>query len=98
MDPAMIDWTLNIGTIVQIGVIACGGIAFLITMRGKLSLVESSIEGIKDDLKELRKVITTQVDHDGRLRRAEDDIHDLRKDMKELRHGEGFVFPLKPVG
>ncbi len=94
----MIDWTFNVATIVQIFVIAAGGLAFLFAMRGKLSLFEENIVGIKEDLKELRKVITTQVDHDGRLRRLEDDLREMRKDIKELRHGEGFVFPLKPVG
>jgi hypothetical protein len=56
------------------------------------------ITDIKEELKELRKVLTTQVDHDGRLRRAEEDLREIRTEIKELRHGEGFVFPLKPVG
>jgi hypothetical protein len=94
----MIDWTLNIGTIIQIGVIAAGVFAFIFSVKGDVSKVKENITDIKDELKELRKVFTTQVDHDGRLIRAESDIRSLRDDIKELRHGEGFVFPLKPVG
>jgi hypothetical protein len=94
----MIDWTLNIGTVVQIGVIAAGVFAFIFSVKGDVSKVKENITDIKDELKELRKVFTTQVDHDGRLIRAEADIRSLREDIKELRHGEGFVFPLKPVG
>ena len=94
----MIDWNFNVGTIVQIVVIAAGGIAFLVTMKGKLAIVEASIGGIKEDLKELRIVITKQVDHDGRISRCEQDIREIRSDIKEIRHGESFVFPLKPVG
>lgn len=91
---SMIDWTLNIGTLVQIGVVAGGIFAFIYSVKGDVSKVKENITDIKEELKELRKVFTTQVDHDGRLRRAEDDIRDLRSEIKELRHGEGFVLPL----
>lgn len=94
----MIDWTLNVGTIVQIVVIAAGVFAFIYSVKGDVSQVKENITDIKDELKELRKVFTTQVDHDGRLTRVESDIRDMRGDIKELRHGEGFVFPLKPIG
>lgn len=90
----MIDWTLNIGTLVQIGVVAGGIFAFVYSVKGDVTTVKVSITDIWQELKELRKVLTTQVDHDGRLRRAEDDIRDLRAEIKELRHGEGFVLPL----
>ena len=93
----MIDWTLNIGTIVQILVIAGGVFAFIFSVKGDVSKVKENITDIKDELKELRKVFTTQVDHDGRLARAEEDIRAIRADVKELRHGEGFVLPLKGV-
>ena len=96
--PNMIDWTLNVGTIVQIFVLAAGALTFVFAVKGDVSTVKVNISDIKEELKELRKVLTTQVDHDGRLSRAEKDIATLRDDIKELRHGEGFVFPLKPVG
>lgn len=94
----MIEWTLNVGTIVQIVVVAAGIFAFIYSVKGDVSMVKENITDIKDELKELRKVLTTQVDHDGRIERLEQDYRDLRADFKELRHGEGFVFPLKPVG
>jgi len=95
---SMIDWTLNIGTIVQIVVVAGAALAFVFAVKGDVMKVKENIADIKEELKELRKVFTTQVDHDGRLVRVEQDIRELRADIKELRHGEGFVFPLKPVG
>ncbi len=91
----MIDWTLNIGTIVQILVIAGGVFAFIFSVKGDVAKVKENITDIKDELKELRKVFTTQVDHDGRLSRVEQDIRNIYSDIKELRHGEGFVLPLK---
>lgn len=96
MGALMIDWTLNIGAIVQIAVLAIAGLTFVLAVRGDVSAVKSNIVDIKDELKELRQVLTIQVDHDGRLRRAEDDVRDIRSEIKELRHGEGFVLPLKP--
>lgn len=94
----MIDWTLNVGTLVNIIVLAGGILIFVYSVKGDVSKVKENIGDIKEELKELRKVFTTQVDHDGRLKRVEDDIRTLRAEIKELRHGEGFVFPLKPVG
>jgi hypothetical protein len=90
----VIDWTLNIGNIVQIVVIAGGVFAFIFSVKGDVGKVKDNITDIKEELKELRKVFTTQVDHDTRLARAEEDIRELRADVKELRHGEGFVLPL----
>ena len=90
----MIDWTLNVGTIVQIIVLAAGAIIFVYAVKGDVSLVKENISDIKEELKELRKVLTTQIAHEGRLERVEEDVRTLRSDIKELRHGEGFVFPL----
>jgi Tfp pilus assembly protein PilO len=95
---SMIDWTINVASIVQILVLAAGAFAFVFAIKGDVSKVKENVADIKEELKELRKVFTTQVDHDGRLTRVEADIRDMRSDIKELRHGEGFVFPLKPVG
>ena len=94
----MIDWTINVGSIIQIAVIVSAVFAFVYSVKGDVSKVKENITDIKDELKELRKVLSIQVDHDGRLRRAEEDIRDLRSELKELKHGEGFVFPLKPIG
>ena len=101
----MIDWSFNVGVLVvivgQIGSI----VAFIYSVKGEIAKVSDRLTYITEDftdlkieLKELRKVVTTQVDHDGRITRAEEDIREIRTDIKELRHGEGFIFPLKPVG
>lgn len=90
----MIDWTFNVGTIVQIVVIAAGAVTFVYAVKGDVSLVKQNITDIKEELKELRKVLTTQIAHEGRLERVEQDVRELRADLKELRHGEGFVLPL----
>lgn len=93
----VIDWTFNVGTLIQIAVLVGGIFAFIYSVKGDVTTMKGNVTDIKEELKELRKVFTTQVDHDGRLSRVEKDIADLRADIKELRHGEGFVFPLKPV-
>lgn len=98
MGKLVMDWTLNVGAVAQILVLAVGALAFIFAVKGDVTKVKGEITDMKNELKELRRVFTTQVDHDGRLLRAEQDIRDLRNDIKEMRHGEGFVFPLKPVG
>lgn len=91
---SVIDWTLNIGTLIQIGVVAAGIFAFVFSVKGDVAKVKDNISDIKEELKELRKVLTTQVDHDTRIGRCEEDIRECRSDIKELRHGEGFVLPI----
>lgn len=98
MGNIVIDWNLNIGTIVQILVLASGALAFIFAVKGDVAGMKEDMTDIKQELKELREVFTTQVDHDGRLLRVEQDIRDMRSDIKEMRHGEGFVFPLKSIG
>lgn len=92
----MIDWTVNVAAIVQIAVILVGIFSFVFAVRGDVTKVKDNISDIKEELKELRKVMTTQVDHASRLGRVEADVREVRSDIKELRHGEGFVLPLKP--
>lgn len=91
----VIDWTFNIGTLIQIATIVAAAIVFVVSVKGDVSKVKDNITDIKDELKELRKVMTVQVDHDGRLRRAEADIRDLEEAIKEMRHGQGFVNPMR---
>lgn len=93
----MIDWTISVGTIAQIVGFLGTALIFVFSLKNKVDKFEEKVGDIKAELKELRKVFTTQVDHDGRLSRNEKDISDLRTDIKELRHGEGFIFPLKPI-
>jgi hypothetical protein len=90
----MIDWTINVTAIVQIAVVLAGAVAFVWAVKSDVAAVKSDMVDIKEELKGLRQVLTTQVDHDGRLKRAEDDIRELRAELRELRHGEGFVLPL----
>ena len=90
----IIDWTFNVSAIVQIIVLAAGAITFVYAVKGDVSMVKQNITDIKEELKELRKVLTTQIAHEGRLERVEEDVRGLRADLKELRHGEGFVLPL----
>lgn len=98
MGKIVMDWTLNIGAVVQILVLAAGALIFTFAVKRDVTEVKDDLTDMKNELKELREVFTRQVDHDGRLLRAEQDIRDMRNDIKEMRHGEGFVFPLKPVG
>lgn len=92
----MIDWTVNVTGIVQIVVLVAGAIAFVIAVKSDLSNVKVNVVAIMEEMKELRKVVTVQASHEGRIDRLEQDTRDIRSDIKDLRHGDGFVLPLQP--
>lgn len=67
------------------------------SVKQRLTSIETAIVAMQTDFKELTKVLVDLASlrvelsaMSSRLNRAEDDI-------RELRHGEGFVLPLRPI-
>jgi hypothetical protein len=88
---AMIDYTITVGNIIEIGVLTVGGI---ITVGGGLLALGSfrnTVENLtrdmtdmKAEIKKVGEVLTKMAVTDNRLSNVEQDI-------RELRHGVGFV-------
>ena len=87
----MIDFTITIGNMIEIGVIACGGIAAVVAVRnsvtnlGKdLTRMEADFFDMKVEIKKVGDVLIQMAVTDTRLTNAEQDI-------RELKHGQGYI-------
>ena len=80
----MIEQTITIGNIIEIAVIAGGGISVFVTMRNTVNNIKEQVEGIQAEIKKLADVITKMAVMDIRLT-------NLEQDIRELRHGEGWI-------
>lgn len=80
----MVDWNINFGNWLTIGVIVGGWAYTLIQMR-------TDVKDIKAKMESVASLITGSAVLSKRIDHAEDDIRDIRKEISELRHGEGFV-------
>ena len=87
----MIDYTLNIGIIIQIVILTVGG---LITVGGGLIAIGSFRKTFQDltrdmtdmklEIKKVGEVLVSMAVHSTRLDNVEQDIRDLK-------HGRGFI-------
>ncbi len=84
----VIDQTITVGNLIEISVIIAGGMAALVTLRGTVNNLKNDMTDMKAEIKKVGEVLIKMAVTDNRL-------NNLEQDMRELRHGEGFVFPLK---
>lgn len=82
----MIDYTVNIATIIQILTIAGGGLAFLIVTRNAVNNLKDDVVEMKSELKKCVDSLVTLAVTSKRLDHVEDDI-------REMKHGRGFIQP-----
>lgn len=98
----MIDYTIGIGNIVEICVIAGGGIASFSMLRGAVVALKANLDemkketkadiaGIQSEIKKIGDVLINQADQNRRIIHLEDDI-------REMKHYRGFVHPAEPHG
>ena len=80
----MIEQTVTIGNIIEIGVIAAGAISIFVGLRSTVSNIKEDVQGMQTEIKKLADVITRMAVTDLRLTNVEQDI-------REMRHGKGFV-------
>jgi hypothetical protein len=80
----MIDYTVNLGAVIQILVIIGGGLSALIVMRSTVKNVEEDIRDMKTELKKCGEALVTLAVTSKRLDHVEEDI-------REMKHGRGFI-------
>jgi len=80
----MIDQTITIGNLIEIGTISIGLISMFVALRGTVTQLKTDLVEVKEDLCALNKVVVELAVTDRRLSTVEEDI-------RELRHGRGFV-------
>jgi Ni,Fe-hydrogenase III large subunit len=75
----MLDPTITIGNIIEILVIAIGGIAVLVRLNSTVAVLKTDVEGIKQELKKMADILTNQAVLETRVAGMEQDIRELRK-------------------
>jgi K+/H+ antiporter YhaU regulatory subunit KhtT len=80
----MIEQTVTVGNIIEIAVIATGGISVFVGLRSTVSNIKEDVQGMQNEIKKLADIITRMAVTDLRLTNVEQDI-------REMRHGKGFV-------
>jgi prefoldin subunit 5 len=80
----MIDYTINLGAIIQIIVIVGGGLVAMISMKGTVDNIKSDMDEMKTDLKKVGDALVTLAVATKRLDHVEEDI-------REMKHGRGFI-------
>lgn len=79
-----IDWSISLGSILQILVMGFGGLVVLIAMRLDVSRLKADVVDMKSELKKVGDVLVAMAVQG-------EQINTLQRHVDELRHGKGFV-------
>ena len=87
----VIDYTITIGNIIEIGSIVGGGVLVLMTLKSDVSALKAGAVTLRDELSDMQKelkqigqVLITQAAQNQRI------MH-LEEDLRALRRGEGWI-------
>lgn len=87
----MIDWTVSVGNLLQIGAFVILGITMFLTMRGDINILRHDVQSLEkgqlilnEAFAQLGTILTQVAVQDNRLLMIE-------KSMDDLKHGQGFV-------
>ncbi len=84
MTGIVIDYTITLGNMVEIGSIVVGGLYALATIKSNVGILKTEVGEMQVEIKKISDVLINQADQNRRI------IH-LEEDVRELRHGRGFV-------
>jgi hypothetical protein len=94
----VIDYTITIGNIIEIGSIIGGGILVLWTLKADVNTLKTGAETLKADLeamqaeiKKLGDILVNLADIRGEIRVLDTRVTANEQDIREMRHGKGFV-------
>ncbi len=94
----MIDYTITIGNIIEIGSIIGGGILVLLTLKADVNTLKSGAKTLKDDLdamqaeiRKLGEILINLADIRGEIRVLSTRVTAAEQDIRELRHGDGYI-------
>lgn len=86
-----IDWTISVGSIIQVLAIAGGGMLVLISMRNTVSVLQRDVASIQVEIKKMGDILTKMAVAETRLDNTDTRLTNVERDLRDLRHGQGFV-------
>ncbi len=84
MTGPLIDYTITIGNIIEIGSIIGGGLLVLVSLKNTVSNLKTDMTDMKTEIKKVGEVLVKMAVTQTRLDNVEQDIRDLK-------HGRGFI-------
>lgn len=86
-----IDWTISVGNIIQVCVIAGGGLLVLMTMKGTVDVLKRDVGSIQTEIKKMGDILTKMAVAENRLDNTDTRLTNVERDLRDLRRGEGFI-------
>ncbi len=91
----VIDWTISIGNIITMALAAIGAIGAFYALRADIRIlrhdmknVQTRQEALGETMESISSTLTTVAVQNERL-------NQLSKTIEEMRHGQGFVNPMR---
>jgi hypothetical protein len=97
----LINATITVGNLIEIAMIAIGGLFFVWKISTKNDLLSLRLDHLQQEISSLKDIIVAQATQDLRIESLEkwrtstdSRLADQGRRVDELRHGEGMVLPL----
>lgn len=101
----VIDYTITVGNIIEIGAMIGGGFLVLLTLKSDVNLLKLGGASLKKDfdlmqaeIKKFGEILVNLADLRGEIRVLDARVSANEQDIREMRHLEGFVLPRPRVG
>lgn len=87
----VIDYTITIGNIVEIGSIVGGGFAVFLTLKNNVATLKDDVIAMQEEVKELGKVLIGMARFDEKLSNMDKRVTAHGREIEDLRRGNGFI-------
>lgn len=98
----MIDPTVSVGNLIQIVVIVMGGVSVFFALRSDVRVIRHDMNNLRERqdalseaFKQLGDILAKVAVQDERLIGWERRIQSVERTIDELRHGQGFISPIR---
>jgi hypothetical protein len=89
----MIEQTITVGNIIEIAVIAVGGVSVFITLRNTVANIKADVDSLQVEIKKLGEILVNLARFDERITSLDKRVTAQGRRIDDLSHGDGFVRP-----
>lgn len=91
----VIDWTISVGNLLQIAVFLVVGIGAFFALRTDIKILHNQVRIINDRQDDLATTTTNISNTLTTVAVQGERINQMSKTIDEMRHGQGFVNPMR---
>lgn len=86
-----IDWTVSIGSIIQVVGMIVGGLIVLVTLRNTVSELQKDVSNVQIELRKMGDILTKMAVAETRLDNTDTRLARVESEIRDLRRGVGWV-------